>query len=119
MTTNPLPAGSAVTAIPIRALGPADLENAGDETTRRWIAASGFKAKPGEVLLLPSASGDLASALFGLGDASDPFAAGKLATSLPPGIYQLAGGFADPRLAALAFALGGYRFTRYRTEPAT
>ena len=33
---------------------------------------------------------------------------------LPPGIYRFANAPHDPRLAALAFALGSYRFTRYR-----
>jgi leucyl aminopeptidase len=37
---------------------------------------------------------------------------------LPPGIYRFANAPRDPRLAALAFALGAYQFGRYRkTEP--
>ena len=38
----------------------------------------------------------------------------SLSAQLPDGTYRLAGGFADPASAALAFALGAYRFTRYR-----
>ena len=35
-------------------------------------------------------------------------------TALPEGDYRLAEGFDDPELSALAFALGSYRFDRYR-----
>jgi leucyl aminopeptidase len=46
--------------------------------------------------------------------ARDPFLPGKLATLLPAGVWRFASPPADPRLAALAFALGLYRFSRYR-----
>ena len=36
---------------------------------------------------------------------------------LPAGIYRFANAPHDARLAALAFALGAYRFTRYRKAP--
>ena len=39
---------------------------------------------------------------------------GKLAELLPSGNYRFANAPHDARLAALAFALGSYRFTRYR-----
>jgi leucyl aminopeptidase len=56
--------------------------------------------------------------LFGLGgaDSADrgPLLFGKLTTSLPTGTYRLAGSIEEPELATLAFALGGYRFNRYR-----
>jgi leucyl aminopeptidase len=80
-----------------------------------WAAASGFKAAAGSVLLVPGKDGAIASVLLGLGAGpADRFAAGRLATALPPGTYRLGEGFDDPALAALAFALGAYRFTRYR-----
>ncbi len=87
-----------------------------------FAAACGYKAGRGEVLLLPAPNGSLAGVLLGLGTrpARDRSAAGRLALTLPPGTYELAGGFDDPGAAALAFALGGYRFTRFRrgAEPA-
>ena len=56
--------------------------------------------------------------LFGLEDESsksrDPFRPGALPGLLPPGIYRFANAPHDARLAALAFALGSYRFARYR-----
>jgi leucyl aminopeptidase len=56
--------------------------------------------------------------LFGLGDADaaerGPLLVGRLATALPAGTYRLVGSVDRPDLAALAFALGSYRFDRYR-----
>jgi leucyl aminopeptidase len=52
------------------------------------------------------------------GEGADPFEAGRLATALPKGTYRFADTPAAPALAALAFALGTYRFERYRERPA-
>ncbi|MCB4771618.1 leucyl aminopeptidase family protein [Ancylobacter sp. Lp-2] len=84
-----------------------------------FAEASGFRAEPGKVLVVPDAAGAIAGVLFGVeAKPRDPLAFGKLATTLPAGDYQLASGAADPRLAALAFGLGAYRFERYRTRNA-
>src|SRR5262245_5605564 len=82
------------------------------------MRTTGFSPKPGRTLLLPGAGGRLQSVLFGLG-AKDhvertPFLPGKLAGELPAGTYRFGNAPDDPALAALAFALGAYRFTRYR-----
>jgi leucyl aminopeptidase len=85
-----------------------------------FAAAAGFEPKPGRQLLLPGKKG-LGGVLFGLegkDDVKDPFLPGRLPTQLPDGVYRFANAPHDTRLAALAFALGSYRFTRYRkTEP--
>ena len=56
--------------------------------------------------------------LFGLVDdgarSRDPFRPGALPGLLPPGTFRFANAPHDARLAALAFALGSYRFGRYR-----
>jgi leucyl aminopeptidase len=75
-----------------------------------------FEPKPGRYLALPGDSG-LSGILFGLEAESDPkdlFLPGSLPLQLPDGIYRFANDPHDARLAALAFALGAYRFTRYR-----
>ena len=41
-----------------------------------------------------------------------------MSTLLPPGTYRFANAPHDARLAALAFALGAYQFTRYRKAEA-
>ncbi len=89
---------------------------------RQFALANGFAAKPGACLTLPSADGHIAHALFGLEDegskSRDLFRPGALPGLLPPGVYRFANAPHDVRLAALAFALGSYRFGRYRKADA-
>src|SRR5262249_14497111 len=88
------------------------------ERGRAFVATGGFEAKPGRLLLLPAADGKLAGVLFGVEKTRqgeiDPFRPGQFARLLPPGTYRFANAPHDARLAALAFALGAYQFTRYR-----
>ena len=88
---------------------------------RTYAAAAGFEPKPGKLLLLQKLDGKLAGVLFGIeapGGAIDPFRPGQLVNMLPAGIYRFANAPHDARLAALAFAIGAYQFTRYRkAEP--
>jgi leucyl aminopeptidase len=82
--------------------------------------AAGFEAKAGRYLLLPGKAG-LGGVLFGLeagDDSKDLFLPGRLPQHLPDGVYRFANEPHDPRLAALAFALGLYRFARYRKAEA-
>src|ERR1700724_2902730 len=85
---------------------------------RQFALANGFAAKPGACLALPAADGRIAQVLFGLEDATarsrDLFRPGLLPGLLPPGVYRFANAPHDARHAALAFALGAYRFGRYR-----
>lgn len=93
-----------------------------DAPARTFADAAGFEPKPGRHLLLPAAAGGLAGALFALeaADAAhkDLFAPGALSGLLPEGAYRFANAPHDSKLAALAFALGAYRFTRYRKQDA-
>ncbi len=83
---------------------------------RAYADAADFEPKAGQCLLLPAPEG-LSAVLFGLEGADDPknlFLPGRLPERLPDGVYRFANEPHDTRLAALAFALGTYRFTRYR-----
>src|ERR1700728_1136781 len=87
-----------------------------DADARAFADAAGFEPKAGRYLLLPG-KGGLGGVLFGLeaaGEAKDLFLPGRLPQQLPDGVYRFANEPHDTRLAALAFALGAYRFTRYR-----
>jgi leucyl aminopeptidase len=90
--------------------------------SRQFALANGFAAKPGACLALPSADGRIAQVLFGLEDKTDKFRdlfrPGQLPGLLPAGVYRFANAPHDVRLAALAFALGSYRFSRYRKADA-
>ena len=85
---------------------------------RQFALANGFAAKPGAYLALPAADGRIAQVVFGLEEEAsksrDLFRPGLLPGLLPPGVYRFANAPHDARLAALAFALGSYRFSRYR-----
>ena len=89
---------------------------------RQFALANGFAAKPGACLTLPAADGQIAQVLFGLEEATarsrDLFRPGALPGLLPPGVYRFANAPHDTRLATLAFALGSYRFSRYRKNDA-
>ncbi|MGO3928561.1 leucyl aminopeptidase family protein [Rhodopseudomonas pseudopalustris] len=92
------------------------------EAAQRFARANGYSGKPGQFLALPTPEGDVSHILFGLDEpdarACDPFRAGQLPSLLPPGVYRFANAPHDTRLAVLAFALGAYKFGRYRkAEP--
>lgn len=85
---------------------------------QQFAKANDFTAKPGKCLTLPAPDGRIAQVLFGLEEETsksrDLFRPGALPGLLPPGIYCFANAPHDTRLATLAFALGSYRFGRYR-----
>ena len=112
-----LPAGAREPAIPIAAVTEDSLPALKGHSSQ-WVKATGFAAVAGEVALVPDGKGGVAMVLIGLGARQSPGAVpllpGKLPAALPPGAYCLAAGFDDPALACLAWALGAYRFTRYR-----
>ena len=118
-----VPAGT--TATPITFVTKSSLRAVADglsASLRQFVEAAAFKAKPGQCMLLPSAKGGIEGVLFGLEDEPakwrDPFRPGQLPGLLPPGAYRFANAPHDERLAALAFALGSYRFSRYRKAEA-
>jgi leucyl aminopeptidase len=87
-----------------------------DAAHRRWLEQTGFQPRPGRIALLPDSNGKLARVLVAV-DPAEPLAAlAALPFALPMGTYHLAAESAptDTRQAALGWALGGYRFDRYR-----
>jgi leucyl aminopeptidase len=89
---------------------------------QRFAETAKYEPKAGQSLLLPGADGALTGVLFGIEAADRPetdrFLPGRLPGLLPAGTYRFANAPHDAHLAALAFALGSYKFTRYRrSEP--
>jgi len=118
-----LPSTTSEPSVPVRAVTAADLDRCvatAEKSVAAWIGANAFKAERGAVLAVPDSDGGISSVFLGLGDPSaDPRAAllpGALAVRLPAGVYRLDAGFDDPPAATLAFALGAYRYNRYRSE---
>jgi leucyl aminopeptidase len=114
-----------VPTVPIRFVTKTTWETIRDNLSvaeKQFALANGFAAKPGKCLILPAADGRIAQVLFGLDDDTskfrDPFRAGALPGLLPSGNYHFANAPDDAHLATLAFALGSYRFSRYRKADA-
>jgi leucyl aminopeptidase len=92
------------------------------EPMQQFASANDFSAGPGKGLILPAPDGKIAQVIFGIedetGKSRDLFRPGSLPGLLPPGVYRFANAPHDARLATLAFALGSYRFSRYRKAEA-
>ena len=109
-----------------RALVPVDGEaletfrQAATSLQQEWLQASGFKAKSGRWCLLPDGDGGAGLVLVGLDDLDELGAWSAAAAVLPSGNYQLREALspAAATRAATGWALGGYRFTRYRKSNA-
>ncbi len=83
-----------------------------------WLKTTGFRAKDGEIALIPARDGKLWGVAVGVGDAGSPWSFAGLPRRLPAGRYVLAS--LSPELAphaALGWALGCYRYDRYRSKP--
>ena len=112
---------AAADGVPVRVLAPDAVDAWRREAAPRaaaWAAATGFDGRNATVCLLPGDDGRLAEVLVAADPAADTFALGDLAQRLPAGDYRLAAGLDEPTAARalLGFALGAYRFTRYRSD---
>jgi leucyl aminopeptidase len=107
--------------VPVQALLESETAAALDAApaqVKTFAAANEFKGKAGQVLLAPGGDGGLDGVLFGLGADPDPMIFRSLAGKLPAGTYRIARkpeGLAADQIA-LAFALGSYRFDRYKAH---
>jgi leucyl aminopeptidase len=96
-----------------------------DAAVQRWLQSVKFTPAARKQMLIPGEGGALAGVALGLGDgtAGDPsgpseLLVGQLSQTLPTGDYALAEAGPNAGLAALAWGLGGYRFRRYKSQPA-
>src|SRR3954467_6511502 len=81
-----------------------------------FLRDAGFNAKSGDLRLLPGEDG-VAGAILGLGTSHAPFTFGVLPTQLPASsVWRLEPGDYDPAAAVLGYALGTYRYSRFRNE---
>lgn len=101
---------------PLDPEGYAAFERDASPSQREWLAASAFKPKTGRWCLLPDAEGGPGAALLGFDSLEDLAAWSAAAALLPPGDYELEESLPATLVerAATGWALGGYRFTRYR-----
>lgn len=111
------------TPVPVIALCEEDLTawRAEASPLELGLAGADFKARSGQVVVVPGPDGKPARILLGLGGSPGETSAFRtLAGRLPQGEFRLEGrpGGLNPTDAALAFALGVYRFERYRRREA-
>ena len=87
-----------------------------DSRVRAWLTATGFNMKPGHFSLIPSTDGRLQAVIAWIKSADDLWALGNLSDMLPAGDYALHAAFTAKQLErlTLGWALGAYRFTRYK-----
>jgi leucyl aminopeptidase len=115
-----LPAGVDL-GIPLRPVASVDwaaLAESLPPASRAAATLGKFSGKAGEVVLVPDAAGAVGEVLVGLGEdgASAKIWRG-VPSKLPAGDYRIDGDLAaDPGGVALAWALGAYRFGRYRQD---
>jgi leucyl aminopeptidase len=87
-----------------------------------WAEATGFKAKPGELRLIPDDNGGIARVMIGVDDQTKTglWDYAGLPAALPGGRYAIDADLetADATRAALGWALAQYRFDRYTKMPA-
>ena len=85
----------------------------------RWVVSQGFTADPGQMCLVPDATGAIDAVLVGnpAHDGRKRFALAEMAARLPEGSYKIATAHDADDLAehALGWLLSQYAFTRYNS----
>lgn len=83
-----------------------------------WLDAHDFKAKPGELALLPGDNGRIDGAVIGVtkADSLGPWDLAPAAAKLQPGSYKLMCDDAAIGQALVGWLLAHYRFDQYKSE---
>lgn len=81
-----------------------------------WLKAIGFSGGNGKLQYLPSKDGKVGAVVFGLGKDEDPFALAALPGALNEGVYHIESATRDGTWLALAWAMGNYKFNRYKSK---
>ncbi len=116
MNSSPAKNGPVRTLLPLK---PADLEGWKKNASavhRNWVDSAGFKAKAGQVCLLPSVSGEIETCLSGMREEGWLAQLAGLPAKLPAGRYGLECDWSsEARIqAALGWGLACYKFSRYK-----
>ena len=82
---------------------------------QKWLKASGFRAKAGELCSLPDSNGELHGYAFGMADQGWLYQLAPLPAKLPAGHYRLVSDWSpEQRLqASLGWGLACYQFSLY------
>ncbi len=123
MKINELFSGSADSSVPLYVVSRPMLDGALSgllEPHANWLRSVGFSAAAGKVQFLPRDGGQFAGAVFGLGADEEAFACAALPSLLPAGLYRyaLVPQSTNGNRLALAWALGHYSFSRFKSGDA-
>jgi len=105
--------------LPVFAVTPAHIETEMvDPVALEWARKAGWKGDAGALLLVPSDTGLLGGALFGLGKnpSDNPYLTGKLARLLPAGDWHIETAPLTANRLLLGYGLGSYRFDKYKAD---
>lgn len=90
-----------------------------NEFTKNWLSTTNnLRWEPGTTLLLPNSDGKIGRVVCCIADERDFWSVGSLPFSLPPGVYRFEQPTDDQRFS-IAWGLGAYQFTRYKTSTKT
>ncbi|MGH6891079.1 MAG: leucyl aminopeptidase family protein [Dongiaceae bacterium] len=111
-------AAGAVEIVPLRAQRLEAWVKRQAPSVGQWVRSAAFAAKPGSVCLVPDAEGGLAQALVGIEEGLDRWSIAALPATLPKGNYRLPESLdaTEATAACFAWAVGGYRFQRYKKQ---
>ncbi|RYG94863.1 MAG: leucyl aminopeptidase family protein, partial [Alphaproteobacteria bacterium] len=107
--------------LPVFAVTPAHIETGMvDPVALEWAKKAGWKGDAGSLLLVPSETGHLGGALFGLGKtpSETPYISGRLARMLPAGDWHVETAPLTANRLLLGYGLGSYRFEKYKSSSA-
>jgi leucyl aminopeptidase len=90
------------------------LENQTD-FIKKWLTNSQFRNEPGSFSLLPDAQGNLTRVICCISKMEDFWNVGNLSLNLPEGEYFFDLDATNQEHFAIAWGLGAYQFTRYKT----
>lgn len=84
----------------------------------RWVVSTGFTAKPGSVSLVAGKNGALSAVLLGVDDHQGLWSYASLPSMVPDGRYRIDAVLEKEGAtkAAIGWALGCYRFDRYKSS---
>ena len=101
---------------PVHALTEAETAHllASDTFVAALAESAEFKGKAGQALQVPNAKGGLDRVIYGLGDGEQYGVFRMLPAKLPAGVYRVVAEGVPRDRIALAWALGSYRFDRYK-----
>lgn len=83
-------------------------------STKEWLAATHFKAEPGNTRLIPDQQGRIQRVICCVSTLENLWNVGHLPFTLPEGVYNFDGVDEYLESFAIAWGLGAYQFTRYK-----